>query len=76
MVRITHEVRPRYVELKNSPLLVGRGFAVVLGDLAEMGYDARWGVIRAADLAPLSGGPYLAHRTRPPLDGGQSGRPT
>lgn len=50
MARITDEVRPRYVELENSPLLVGRGLAVVLGDLAEMGYDARWGVIGAADL--------------------------
>ena len=50
MARITDEVRPRYVELENSPMLVGRGLAVVLGDLAEMGYDARWGVIGAADL--------------------------
>lgn len=50
MARITDEVRPHYVELENSPLLVGRGLAVVLGDLAEMGYDARWGVIGAADL--------------------------
>ncbi|WP_429521167.1 DNA cytosine methyltransferase [Pseudomonas sp. 2725] len=49
MARITDEVRPRYLELENSPLLVGRGLAVVLGDLAEMGYDARWGVIGAAD---------------------------
>ncbi|MGF6706978.1 DNA cytosine methyltransferase [Pseudomonas frederiksbergensis] len=49
MARITDEVRPRYVDLENSPLLVGRGLAVVLGDLAEMGYDARWGVIGAAD---------------------------
>ncbi|WP_222832423.1 DNA cytosine methyltransferase [Pseudomonas sp. SC3(2021)] len=50
MARIIDEVRPRYVELENSPLLVGRGLAVVLGDVAEMGYDARWGVIGAADL--------------------------
>ncbi|MHC8298979.1 DNA cytosine methyltransferase [Pseudomonas sp. ZS1P83] len=50
MARITDEVRPHYVELENSPLLVGRGLAVVLGDLAEMGYDARWGVIGAADV--------------------------
>ncbi|RON34414.1 DNA cytosine methyltransferase [Pseudomonas frederiksbergensis] len=49
MARIIDEVRPRYIELENSPLLVGRGLAVVLGDLAEMGYDARWGVMGAAD---------------------------
>lgn len=49
MARIIDEVRPHYVELENSPLLVGRGLAVVLGDLTEMGYDARWSVIGAAD---------------------------
>jgi DNA (cytosine-5)-methyltransferase 1 len=49
MARIIGEVRARYIELENSPLLVGRGLAVVLGDLAEMGYDAWWGVMGAAD---------------------------
>ncbi|AYG09045.1 DNA cytosine methyltransferase [Pseudomonas fluorescens] len=58
MARITDEVRPRYVELENSPLLVGRGLAVVLGDFAEMGYDARWGVIGAAD----AGAPHQRDR--------------
>lgn len=51
MARIVGEVRPRLVYMENSPLLVGRGLAVVLGDLAEMGYDARWGVVGAADLS-------------------------
>lgn len=45
MSRIIGEVRPRYAFVENSPLLVGRGLAVVLGDLAEMGYDARWCVL-------------------------------
>lgn len=49
MARIVSEVLPRKIYMENSPLLVGRGLAVVLGDLAEMGYDARWGVIGAAD---------------------------
>jgi DNA (cytosine-5)-methyltransferase 1 len=31
--------------VENSSMLVGRGLARVLGDLAEMGYDARWGVL-------------------------------
>lgn len=47
MARIISEVRPRYVFAENSPLLVQRGLAVVLCDLAEMGYDARWGVVGA-----------------------------
>lgn len=47
MARIVGEVRPRFVFVENSPLLVGRGLETVLADLAEMGYDARWGVVGA-----------------------------
>ena len=50
MARIIGEVRPRHVFVENSPLLVRRGLARVLGDLAAMGYDARWGIIGAADV--------------------------
>ena len=50
MARIVGEVRPRLVYLENSPLLVGRGLAMVLGDLAEMGYDAQWCIVSASDL--------------------------
>ena len=42
MARIVGEIRPRFVFVENSPLLVGRGLAVVLGDFADMGYDAQW----------------------------------
>ena len=38
MARIVGEVRPRFVFVENSPLLVRRGLAVVLGDLTELGY--------------------------------------
>jgi DNA (cytosine-5)-methyltransferase 1 len=47
MARIVGEVRPRFVFVENSPLLVQRGLAVVISDLAAMGYDARWGVLGA-----------------------------
>jgi DNA (cytosine-5)-methyltransferase 1 len=50
MARIIGEVRPRYAFVENSPLLVGRGLARVLGDLATLGYDASWGVLGAADV--------------------------
>lgn len=50
MARIVGEVRPAYVYVENSPLLVGRGLAVVLSDLAEMGYDAQWCTVSASDL--------------------------
>jgi DNA (cytosine-5)-methyltransferase 1 len=47
MARIISEVLPRFVFVENSPMLVGRGLAVVLADLAEMGYDAEWGIVGA-----------------------------
>ena len=50
MARIIHEVRPRYVFVENSPMLTSRGLGTVLGDLAAMGFDARWGVLGAADV--------------------------
>jgi DNA (cytosine-5)-methyltransferase 1 len=50
MARIIHEVRPRYVFVENSPMLTSRGLGRVLGDLAAMGFDARWGVLGAADV--------------------------
>ena len=50
MARIIHEVRPRYVFVENSPMLTSRGLGRVLGDLATMGFDARWGVLGAADV--------------------------
>lgn len=47
MARIIGEVLPQSVYVENTPFLVGRGLAVVLADLAEMGYDARWGIVGA-----------------------------
>jgi DNA (cytosine-5)-methyltransferase 1 len=47
MARIIGEVRPQYAFVENSPMLVGRGLETVLADLAEMGYDARWGIVGA-----------------------------
>jgi len=50
MARIIGEVRPQYVFVENSPMLVTRGLDVVLADLAALGFDARWGVVSAADV--------------------------
>ena len=47
MARIIHEVRPRFVFVENSPMLTSRGLGRVLGDLASMGFDAKWGVLGA-----------------------------
>ena len=50
MARVICEVRPRFVFVENSPMLTSRGLGTVLGDLASMGFDARWGVLGAADV--------------------------
>jgi DNA (cytosine-5)-methyltransferase 1 len=50
MARIVSEVRPRFVFVENSANLIRRGIETVIGDLAQMGYDARWGVIGADDV--------------------------
>lgn len=48
MARIIGEVRPHYAFIENSPVLTIRGFDRVLCDLAEMGFDAKWGIVSAA----------------------------
>jgi len=58
MARIIGEVRPRFAFVENSPMLVSRGLTTVLSDLAEMGYDAVWGIVSAADC----GAPHLRKR--------------
>ncbi len=58
MARIIGEVRPRFVFVENSPLLVSRGLGLVLADLAKLGYDARWGVVGADD----AGAPHRRKR--------------
>jgi len=49
MARIVGEVRPRLVFVENSPMLVGRGAALVISDLAKMGYDCQWCIVSASD---------------------------
>ena len=53
MARIIGEVEPEWVLVENSPLLTSRGLDAVLRDLAQMGYDAEWGVLGARDIGLL-----------------------
>lgn len=46
MYRIVREVRPKYVLIENSPMLLIRGFEQVLCDLSEIGYYAEWKCIQ------------------------------
>jgi DNA (cytosine-5)-methyltransferase 1 len=51
--RVIREVRPRFVLVENSPALTFRGLGRVLGDLAEIGYNARWDVVSAASVGAV-----------------------
>jgi DNA (cytosine-5)-methyltransferase 1 len=46
--RLVGELRPRVVFVENVAALLGRGLGDVLGDLAEIGYDAEWHCIPAS----------------------------
>ena len=50
MARVISEVQPQYAFIENSPMLVIRGLDTVLCDLAQMGFDAKWGCISAAEV--------------------------
>jgi len=56
--RIISELRPRFAVVENVPNLLNRGIDRVCGSLAEIGYDAEWHVISAADM----GAPHLRKR--------------
>ena len=58
MRRIIGEVGPRYIFVENSPMLVVRGLDRVLGDIAELGFACRWGIVGADD----SGAPHRRKR--------------
>jgi DNA (cytosine-5)-methyltransferase 1 len=58
LARIAGELRPRIVVLENVAAITARGLDAVLGTLAALGYDARWGGLRAAEV----GAPHRRER--------------
>ena len=48
IARIIRDMEPEYVFLENVPGVVRAGLAHVLGDLAELGFDAEWGLLAAS----------------------------
>jgi DNA (cytosine-5)-methyltransferase 1 len=48
VIRAIRLVRPGYAVLENVAALLSRGLDTVLGDLAEVGYDAEWHCIPAS----------------------------
>jgi DNA (cytosine-5)-methyltransferase 1 len=60
IVRVAGALRPRFIFLENVAAITapGRGGWDVVGALAALGYDARWGVLSAFDV----GAPHLRER--------------
>jgi DNA (cytosine-5)-methyltransferase 1 len=55
---IIRGVGPRFVFLENVPGLIRGGLALVLADLANLGFDAEWGLLSAAEV----GAPHKRER--------------
>lgn len=53
--RLIGELRPGYAVMENSAELLANGLGDVLGDLASIGYDAKWDCIPAAALGAPHG---------------------
>ncbi|MEO1750710.1 DNA cytosine methyltransferase [Thiofaba sp. EF100] len=50
VIRIGDALRPEYIFLENVAAILSKGIEVVVGDLAAMGYDAKWCTLRASDV--------------------------
>lgn len=50
LVRICCNLRPPYIFVENSPFIVTRGLDSVLREVSEMGYDAEWCCLPAAEV--------------------------
>jgi DNA (cytosine-5)-methyltransferase 1 len=55
VLRIAGVVRPKQLFLENVSAILSNGLGTVLGDLAALGYDARWLCIRASDVGSNHG---------------------
>lgn len=56
--RLIGELRPRYAIMENVAALLDDGMGVVLGDLADLRYDAEWSTVSACAL----GAPHMRQR--------------
>ncbi len=56
--RAIREIRPKFAVIENVSILTKRGLNVILGDLAEIGYDAEWFCLQARDV----GAPHRRER--------------
>jgi DNA (cytosine-5)-methyltransferase 1 len=56
--RLIRHIRPKYALVENTAALTARGLFAVLGDLAEIGYDAEWHCVPACAV----GAPHTRER--------------
>lgn len=50
IVRLSEEIKPKFIFLENVPAITSRGGLRVVKELASMGYDCRWCIISAKDV--------------------------
>ena len=50
LIRVIRLVRPRYIVLENVAAILNNGLGIVLGELAEAGFDCEWACIPASAL--------------------------
>jgi DNA (cytosine-5)-methyltransferase 1 len=50
IVRLAKEIKPQFIFLENVPAIRTRGLDVVVKELADLGYDCRWGALSAHDV--------------------------
>ena len=58
IIRVASIIKPRAIVLENVAALYARGLDVVLGELAQIGYDAEWHCVSAASV----GAPHRRNR--------------
>jgi len=56
--RVIGEIRPSFIIFENSPMLLSRGFEVILCDLSKLGYNVEWRLFYASQF----GFPHLRER--------------
>ena len=50
LMRVIRLVRPKFVIMENVAAILNNGLDIVLGELAQAGYDAEWSIISASSL--------------------------
>jgi DNA (cytosine-5)-methyltransferase 1 len=50
IVRLALEIKPPFIFLENVPAITSRGGLRVVREIAEMGYDCRWGIVSAEEV--------------------------